>query len=89
MARGSRQPAWRLHRITVSVLLDEPGRWLAEAAVLGQGGDRFAPVTAQRGSHRQGTSLQIELPVVDGWSVLRLTRTGLRPAETDAPSLPL
>jgi dextranase len=63
------------HSATVSVLLDDTGKWRAEAAVLGKDCDRFAPVAAKPGSHREGTSVQIELPVVVGWSVLRLTRT--------------
>jgi hypothetical protein len=60
--------------VTVSVLLDEPGRWRAEAAVLGQDGDRFAPVATVPGVHREGSSIEIQLPVVAGWSVLRVTR---------------
>jgi dextranase len=64
----------RCQGVTVSVLLDEPGRWRAEAAVLGQDGDRFAPVATVPGVHREGSSIEIQLPVVAGWSVLRVTR---------------
>ncbi len=60
--------------VTVSVLLDEPGRWRAEAAVLGQDGGRFLLAAAAPGVHREGTSIEIEVPVVAGWSVLRFTR---------------
>ena len=56
------------------VLVDHPEKWHAEAAVLGAGGDRFAPCPAREASHRQGRAVEVELPLVDGWSVLRLTR---------------
>jgi Glycosyl hydrolase family 66 len=78
---GSKDGSWqsptgagRCRRAMVSVLLDRPGDWHAEAAVLGQDGDRFAPVNGALGVHREGSSIEIELPVVAGWSVLRLTR---------------
>lgn len=35
-------------------------------------GDRFMPVAAVQRDHREGCALEIELPVVAGWSVLRL-----------------
>ena len=54
------------------VLLDHPDRWQASAAVLGAYGDRFASVYAKEVSHRQGRALEVELPIVSGWSILRL-----------------
>ena len=78
---GSKDGSWqsptgpgRCRQVTVSVLLDRPADWHAEAAVLGQDGDRFVPAAGSLGVHREGISIEIELPVVDGWSVLRLTR---------------
>jgi len=62
--------------VTITVLLDQPGRWVAAAAVLGQDGDRFGPVPVTQRPHREGTAIEIEVPVADGWSVLRLTRAG-------------
>ena len=61
-------------RVTVTVLLDEPGSWAAAAAVLGRNGDRFEPVAGVPRAHREGTAIEIEVPVVAGWSVLRLRR---------------
>ena len=58
--------------VRLRVLLDHPERWRAEAAVLGAGGDRFAPVVSREVPHRQGRALEVELPVLGGWSVLRL-----------------
>ena len=58
--------------VTVTILLAEPGRWTAAVAVLGQDGDRFMPVAAMQRDHREGRALEIELPFVAGWSVLRL-----------------
>jgi dextranase len=78
---GSRSGRWSeptergsVSAVTVRVLLDRPEDWAAEAAVLGAGGDRFAGVPAREVPHRQGRALEIELPLVSGWSVLRLTR---------------
>ena len=61
-------------RLTVTVLLDEPGSWTADAAVLGRDGDRFEPVATVPRTHREGSAIEIEVPVVAGWSVLRLRR---------------
>ncbi len=78
---GSSDGSWqsptgpgRCRRATVSVLLERPADWRAEAAVLGQDDDRFAPVAGSPGTHREGSSVEIELPIAAGWSVLRLTR---------------
>ncbi|MGO9150246.1 MAG: glycoside hydrolase family 66 protein [Acidimicrobiales bacterium] len=60
--------------VTLTVLLDHPERWRAEAAVLGAGGDRFAPLLAREVPHRRGRAVEVNLPIVSGWSVLRLAR---------------
>jgi hypothetical protein len=59
-------------RVTLRVLVDHPERWVAEAAVLGASGDRFVPVFAADVPHRQGRAVEVTIPVVSGWSVLRL-----------------
>lgn len=64
----------RCHDATVTVLLGEPGRWTAEAAVMGDGDDRFTEVPTRQREHREGTAVEIDLPTPAGWSVLRLTR---------------
>jgi dextranase len=61
--------------VRVRVLLPAPEQWQASAAVLGLGGDRFAPLPFTVVPHRQGRAVQVELPVQSGWSVLRLLRT--------------
>jgi dextranase len=66
-------PKGSLSSATVRVLLDHPQRWRADAAVLGAGGDRFAPLPAREVPHRQGRALEVDLPLVGGWSVLRMT----------------
>lgn len=62
--------------VTVRVLLDHPDSWQASAAVLGARGDRFAPILCKEVPHRQGRALEAELPIVSGWSVLRLAMRG-------------
>jgi dextranase len=62
--------------VTVRVLLDDPHSWQSSAAVLGAHDDRLAPVLAKEVPHRQGRALEIELPIVSGWSVLRLEMRG-------------
>jgi len=78
---GSQSGSWQeptgpghCERVTITALVDQPGRWIAEAAVLGQDGDRFGPVPAEQRPHREGISIEVVLPVQAGWSVLRLTR---------------
>ena len=44
----------------MSVLLAEPGRWTAAAAVVGRGGDRFAPVAMRQRPHREGIAVEVE-----------------------------
>jgi dextranase len=58
--------------ITLRVLLDHPEKWRAEAAVLGAGDDRFAPLLAREVPHHRARAVEVELPLVAGWSVLRL-----------------
>lgn len=65
----------RCQEVTVTVLLAEPGRWTLAAAVLGQEGGRFRPVSAVERQHREGSAVQIRLPLPEGWSVLRLSRS--------------
>jgi dextranase len=62
--------------VTIRVLLDHPGSWHTGAAVLGTHDDRFAPILAKEVAHRQGRALEVELPIVSGWSVLRLATGG-------------
>jgi dextranase len=78
---GSPEGSWQsptapgiCRRVIVTVLLEEPGRWTAATAVLGQSGDRFVPVPAAACAHREGSAIEIKMPVAAGWSVLRLRR---------------
>ena len=59
-------------RAVVTALVDRPQSWRARAAVLGRDGDRFVPVDLTEGPHREGRAVVCEVPIVDGWSVLRL-----------------
>jgi dextranase len=79
---GSRNGRWSertaagsVSSVTVQVLLDHPENWIAEAAVLGAAGDRFAHLVTRKVSHRQGHALEVDLPLISGWSVLRLRRS--------------
>lgn len=58
---------------TVHVLVDDPEGWCVDAAILGMDGDRFTPHDVKVIDHRQGRALQVELPLVDGWAVIRMT----------------
>jgi dextranase len=62
--------------VTVRVLVDRPDEWSSSSAVLGAGNDHFVPVPAVVVAHRQGRALEVSLPLVKGWSVLRLRREG-------------
>jgi dextranase len=80
---GSERGSWsertepgRLRRATVKVLVDRPDAWRADAAILGRDEGRFSEIAAESVAHRQGRALQVELPLVGGWSVLRLNRIG-------------
>jgi len=67
-------PKGDVSSVTLKVLLDHPEHWRADAAVLGAGGDRFAPLVAREVPHRQGRALELEVPIVSGWSVVRVER---------------
>ncbi len=78
---GSEKAKWseltaqgELSVATVRVLLANPESWHADAAVLGAGGGRFAPIDATVVSHRQGRALEVEVPLIEGWTVLRLVK---------------
>lgn len=78
---GSRDGRWsepteagNVASVTLRVLLDQPEKWTADAAVLGAGADHFVRLAAREVPHRQGRALEMELPMVAGWSVLRLRR---------------
>jgi dextranase len=59
--------------VTIRVLVDHPESWRAEGAILGSRHDGFTDLPAAIIDHRQGQALEVELPVLAGWSVLRLT----------------
>jgi dextranase len=67
--------AGRCGSVRVRLLVDVPGRWHVAVATLGASGDRFAPAPAALVDHREGRALEVEVPLVAGWSVLRMTRT--------------
>jgi hypothetical protein len=59
--------------VKVKVLVGHPEQWRVEAAVLGADDGRFMPLPARNVQHRQGRALEVDLPLVDGWSVLRVS----------------
>ena len=63
-----------LNSVAVRVLVDDPGRWTSAAAVLGARDEHFVAIDSRVVTHRQGRALEITLPLVSGWSVLRLRR---------------
>ncbi|MGC2485034.1 MAG: glycoside hydrolase family 66 protein [Acidimicrobiales bacterium] len=78
---GSKNAKWsestgagKIPSVRIRVLLDHPDTWRVDAAVLGGRDDRFFRVEATIVSHRQGRALEMDLPLVEGWSVLRLTK---------------
>ncbi|HUZ41940.1 MAG TPA: glycoside hydrolase family 66 protein [Acidimicrobiales bacterium] len=80
---GSENGSWsertapgRVKSTMVTVLLDRPDAWQADAAILGQGGGRFTKIASRNVAHRQGRALQVEMPLSGGWSVLRVSRKG-------------
>jgi len=66
--------AGRCRSVQVRALVPEPERWSAAAAVLGRAADRFAPLPMNVIEHREGRAVEVKVPVVAGWSVLRLLR---------------
>lgn len=79
---GSSQGSWAASsgpatrtEAEVSVLVGAPERWSAQAAVLGHRQGRFAPIETLERSHREGRALACRVPLVAGWSILRLELT--------------
>jgi dextranase len=62
--------------VTIRVLVDHPNAWTPFAAVLGAKDEHFAEIESVIVPHRQGRALEVTLPLIDGWSVLRLNRNG-------------
>ena len=56
------------------VCSDDPERWEVAVATLGASGDRFTEVPRTEVGHTEGRAIEVVVPVVDGWSVVRLTR---------------
>ncbi|MGH7174887.1 MAG: glycoside hydrolase family 66 protein [Minisyncoccia bacterium] len=80
---GSADGSWRsatergvIEQAVVTVLVDQPASWSAEVAVLGLDGDHFVPTELSLVAHREGHALSIDVKLVDGWSVVRVTRGG-------------
>lgn len=80
---GSRNGRWsestevgRVRSVRVRILVDYPDSWRADVAVLGQQEDRFTEVTSRDVPHRQGRALEVEIPLAEGWSVVRASRRG-------------
>jgi dextranase len=78
---GSNDALWseptrrgRIDSAVVDVLVDDRDRWQIDAAILGANGDRFTELGSHDVAHRQGRALRVQLPLVDGWSVLRISR---------------
>lgn len=78
---GSESAQWsaptsrgRVEFVTVDVLVDVALVWHVDAAILGTKGGRFSAMEAEEVPHRQGRALRVRLPLVEGWSVLRLRR---------------
>ncbi len=59
-------------RASVDILLDAPERWHAHVAVLGRDDGRFATLATEATSMREGRGVSCAVPLVGGWSVLRL-----------------
>lgn len=75
---GATEGSWRhtseaghCREAVITVLVDSPEKWRAQAAVLGANGGRFVALEARDVVHREGRALTCTVPVVDGWSVVR------------------
>jgi len=75
---GATEGSWRHtssagngREAVITVLVDSPKMWSADAAVLGADGDRFVAVETHEVVHREGRALTCTVPIVDGWSVVR------------------
>lgn len=62
-----------VERVVIRVLLDHPEEWRVDAAILGMNRDRFTPLESTLVDHRQGRALEVEVPLEDGWAVIRMT----------------
>ena len=60
--------------VTVRCLVEKPSAWRAAVAVLGRDHGRFQEVPFGVVGHREGSALEVEVPMGSGWSVLRVTR---------------
>ena len=76
---GSRHGSWSepseagVPRVVeVSVLVERPEKWSAQAAILGLGESRFEVIDTEIGQMREGRSVVCRLAIAEGWSVLRL-----------------
>ncbi len=58
-------------------VLCSPESWCVEAAILGRDDGRFVPVDVQGVTMREGRGIRVSVPLVGGWSVLRLTPNAL------------
>jgi len=77
--RGSREGSWSSGtgpvtpgECEVVVVVEAPGEWRAEVAVLGSNEDDFVPISTDVREMREGYGLVCLVPLVSGWSVLRL-----------------
>jgi hypothetical protein len=58
----------------VAALVAEPERWHASVATLGRNGGRFARIELRDEPHREGRALACEVPIIAGWTVVRLEK---------------
>jgi dextranase len=70
---ASPSAAGKCTHASVEILMDSPDGWRAEAAVLGRDEGRFNPLATTPTSMREGRGISCEVPLVGGWTVLRMT----------------
>jgi dextranase len=58
----------------VAALVAAPEQWRACVATLGRNGGRFTPTQLQNEPHREGRAVACEVPIVAGWTVVRLEK---------------
>ena len=80
---GSTDGSWseptargRVTSAMVQVLVDRPERWRAESSAVGVGDGRFHPLAVRDVAHRQGRALEVDVPIGEGWAVLRVRPRG-------------
>lgn len=56
---------------TITLLVDAPEQWSVEAAVLGDNSGRFHAIGHRERPHREGRAMEIHVPVISGWTVVR------------------